>query len=61
MKSSSLIAKVTANFYTVGEAARVLGISRMTLWHWAKVGKVRVYRLGPAALIEKKAVEALRR
>ena len=33
-------------FYTVSEAARVLDVSRTTIWRWIDEGKLPAYRVG---------------
>ena len=47
-------------FVGVTDAARRLGVCRMTVWRWVKAGKVPVRRIGRTALIEKKVVEEMK-
>ena len=54
------IDRVLQNFFRLCEAAEVLGVTRVTVWHWIKDGKIKGHRLGREVWIEKKAVEALR-
>ena len=54
------LTSILAELCTLNEAA-ALGVSRTTLWRWQKTGRLRVYRVGREALIEKSAVEVLRR
>ena len=57
---SSAIEEVQRDFYTVGEAAKVLNKTKVTLWRWRNQGKLKTYQIGREVLIEKKVVEALR-
>jgi excisionase family DNA binding protein len=59
--SIDLIEQVEATYYTYAQAAKKLGICKMTLWHWIKAGKLQTYRIGREVLLEKKAVEALKK
>jgi excisionase family DNA binding protein len=34
-------------FYTVAQAARLLGVSPATVWRWIVAGKLPAYRVGP--------------
>lgn len=54
--SSNLIEQVKNDFYTYAEAARTLGITKVTLWRWIKSGKVMAYHLGREVLIEKDVI-----
>ena len=59
--STSLVEQVQEQFYTYAQAATALGVSKVTLWHWIRRGKIEVHRLGREVLIEKRLVEELRR
>ena len=51
------IEAVLRDFYTLGDAAQVLGVSRVTLWRWIRDGKLEAYRLGREVLVEKKSID----
>lgn len=47
------------DYYTVAEAAEVLGVSPSTIWRWIKSRRLPAYRVGPKNIrIEKTDVEA---
>jgi excisionase family DNA binding protein len=49
-------------FYTVSEAARVLDVSRTTIWRWIDIGKLPAYRVGGRTIrIRREDVETMRR
>ena len=35
-----------SNYYTASQVTQILGISRVTLWHWEQVGYLKPYRFG---------------
>src|SRR2546425_8418154 len=37
-------------FYSVAEAALVLGVSPSTVWRWIDAGKLPAYRVGPKSI-----------
>jgi excisionase family DNA binding protein len=47
-------------FYTVGQVAKLLDVSRITVWRWAKEGKFNAQFIGREALIPRWEVEILR-
>lgn len=49
------------DFYLMGDAARALGVSRITLWRWIKADKLQTYRIGREVLIEREVVDRLRK
>ena len=57
----NMVEEVRSHFYTFAEAAQVLAVSKVTLWRWAKAGRVEGHHLGREVLFEREAVEALRR
>lgn len=47
-------------FYTAAEAARLLGVSVVTVWRWINEGRLRAYRVGPRKLrINREDVESV--
>lgn len=50
---SSIIARVLDNFFTLGEAARQMGVTRVTVWRKIKAGEIKVEKIGREVLIEK--------
>ena len=59
--SSTLVTQVQEKFFTYAEAAKALGISKVSLWRWIRDGKLETYRIGREVLIEKTEVERLRK
>ncbi|MCI0441358.1 MAG: helix-turn-helix domain-containing protein [Chloroflexi bacterium] len=59
--SSKLIARVKAEYYTLGEAAQCLHVSSVTIWRWIKDGRLKAERIGREVLVQKNAVHALRK
>ncbi len=51
------IEAILSEFYTLGDAAKALGISRVTLWRWIRDGKLKGYRIGRQVLVEKKSID----
>ena len=47
-------------FYTEGQVARKLGVSRITIWRWIKEGRFNVQRVGREVLIPKWEVDLLK-
>ncbi len=48
------------DYYTVAEAAEVLGVSPSTIWRWIKSRRLPAYRVGPKNIrIQKADVEAV--
>lgn len=54
-------AELTSTWVTTVTAARLLGLSRWTVWRWALDGKVPSVRLGRDVLVDRRAVERLAR
>jgi excisionase family DNA binding protein len=49
--------KIANFFYTSGQAAKLLGVTRITIWRWAKSGKFNPQYIGREALIPKWEVD----
>ena len=47
-------------FLTVGECAKVLGVSRVTVWRWTKEGRLNAQYIGREAAIPKWQVELMK-
>ena len=47
------IQEIRRNFYTLSQAAKALGVSRVTLWKRIKAGKIAADRIGREVLVEK--------
>jgi len=58
--STTLWEQIASDFYTYGQAMKVLGVSKRTMWKWVKAGKLAVHRVGREVLIEKTEVERLK-
>ena len=52
---------ILENYYTLGDAATAANVSPVTIWRWLKAGRLQGHRIGREVLIEKAAVEPLRR
>lgn len=58
--SSTLIEEL-AKYYTLGVAAKAMGVSRVTLWKRIKAGQLQGYRVGREVLIAKSDIESGKR
>lgn len=47
-------------FYTLGDAARVLGITRVCLWKWIQKGKIRGEKIGRETIFPRWEIELLK-
>ena len=59
--SSELIKQVRNEYFTLGEAAKELSVSKVTIWRWINTGKIDADRIGREVLIEKSIIERKRR
>lgn len=48
--------KETAEFLTRNEACALLNITRVTIWTWAKNGKIPTYKIGGKILLKRAEV-----
>ena len=52
---------MTEERLSLQEAARQLGVSRVTIWRWAKDGKFHAFRFGGRNYTTQAAIDAFRR
>lgn len=48
-------------FYTSGQAASLLGVTRITIWRWAKAKKLNAQYIGRETLIPKWEIDLIKR
>ena len=48
-------------FYTENQAAKLLGVNRVTIWRWIKAGKLNIQRVGGVVLIPKEEIDSLQK
>jgi excisionase family DNA binding protein len=48
---------VADSYYTLNQAAEVLGIDRHTIWRWIAAGKLASEKVGGTVLIEKSLID----
>lgn len=58
--SSTLLDQIEKEYYTLGQAARELQHSPVTVWRWIRAGKLEAHRIGREVLIEREVVERLK-
>lgn len=51
--------QIAEHFYTLTEAANLLGVNRITIRRWVQSGKLTAQRIGSVVLIEKHQVDAI--
>ncbi|MFH1560014.1 MAG: excisionase family DNA-binding protein [Chloroflexota bacterium] len=51
---------INVNYFTLGMAAKEIGVHKVTLWRWIRDGKLETYRVGREVLIGKDTVERLK-
>jgi excisionase family DNA binding protein len=49
--------RAAARWASYEEAGRLYGLSRWTLWRWAKAGNIRVARVGSVVRVDVASVE----
>ncbi len=52
--------KIMDYFYTAQQAAIVLGINRITIWRWTKIGKLTFQQVGREMLIPKWQIDLIK-
>lgn len=52
--------KISEFFYTSGQAAKLLGVTRVTMWRWIKARKFNPQYIGREALIPKWEVDLMK-
>lgn len=53
--------KIDEFFCTEAEAARALGLNRITIWRWIKQGKLHAQSIGGVVLIPKEEIDLILR
>ena len=53
--------KILEYFYTESEAAKRLGINRITIWRWIKAEKLNAQRAGGVVFIPKEQIDSIPR
>jgi excisionase family DNA binding protein len=51
--------QISDYFYTLGAAAKVLGITRISMWKWIQQGKIRGQKVGRETVFPKWEIELL--
>lgn len=51
--------QISDYFYTEAQAAKQLGVNRITIWRWIKAGKLNVQKFGSVVFIPKVEIELL--
>lgn len=51
--------KISDVFYTEKQASEVLGVNRITIWRWAKKGKLNTQHVGGVVFIPKEEIDLL--
>ena len=49
--------RAATRWATYEEAGRLYGLSRWTLWRWAKAGNIRIVRVGSVVRVDVASVE----
>jgi excisionase family DNA binding protein len=53
--------KILDYFYTESQAAKQLGLNRITIWRWIKAGKLNTQKIGGVVFIPKEQIDSLRK
>ena len=59
--SKFLLKEIEDTYYTLGQAAKETQHSAVTIWRWIKAGKLEAHRIGREVLIERSALERLKK
>jgi len=51
----------TDDLLTIPQAAKIIGVSRITAWDWVQTGRLPSMRIGGRALVTKQTAEAMKR
>ena len=57
---SEILAEILDGYLLLHQVAEELGVSRMTLWRWVKLGRLPVYRIGREVLVAKHVVAEIK-
>jgi excisionase family DNA binding protein len=52
--------EISDYFYTVGQVAELMNVTRISVWRWVQGGKFNAQRVGAVVLIPKWEVELLK-
>ena len=51
---------VSDYYYTLGDAAKVLGVTRICIWKWIQKGKIRGEKVGRETIFPRWEIELLK-
>jgi excisionase family DNA binding protein len=51
--------QISEFFYTEAQAARILGVNRITVWRWIRAGKFDAQKIGREVIIPRWQVDLL--
>jgi excisionase family DNA binding protein len=52
--------QILDHFYTESQAAKELGINRITIWRWIKSGRFNIQRIGKVVFIPKWEIDIIK-
>lgn len=58
--SSVNFENILRNFYGQAEAAKVLGVTRGTMYNWMRSGKIKAHKITCGLLFEKDIIDVLK-